>query len=72
MKSSNARLGGGPLSSSGSIMTMSGPGPLPKELGRFHRRHPSVLALKDVIGYQKDEINKFTNHHRHLNKEIGA
>ena len=30
------------------------------------------MALKDVIGYQKEEIEKFTNNHRILNKEITA
>lgn len=38
----------------------------------MHRRHPSLLALKDVIGHQKEEIEKFSNHHRTLNREITA
>ena len=60
------------MSSSASNFTSLGAGPHSKILTRMHRRHPSLLALKDVIGHQKEEIEKFSNHHRTLNREIHA
>ena len=60
------------MSSSASNLSSVGTGLHPRVLSRMHRRHPSLLALKDVIGHQKEEIEKFSNHHRTLNREISA
>lgn len=71
LKSSRTRLGG-PMSSSASNLTSLAGGATLNYIDRIHRRHPSLLALKDVISHQKEEIEKFSNHHRTLNREIEA